>query len=102
VRASGATLTGKAGLAEGDGAMGAGEGIDSDKSVPPVRERERGKAGARLEWAERLGEGLLLPFLLFRISISFSFRFLLFEFKSNQIANSNLRDSSICINSCLS
>jgi hypothetical protein len=37
VRASGGTLTGKAGLAEGDGATGAGEGIDSDRSVPPCR-----------------------------------------------------------------
>jgi hypothetical protein len=101
VRASGAVLTGRAGLAEGDGATGVGEGINTDRSVPPVierereRERERGKACAQLEWSERLGEGLLLLFLLSRISISFCF--LLFEFKSNQIANSNLRDSSICI-----
>jgi hypothetical protein len=76
VRASGAALIGRAGLAEGDGATGAGEGIDADRTVPPVREREREREGWPVAGVSRKarGEGVL-GFFCFFFYLEFLFPF---------------------------
>jgi hypothetical protein len=71
--------TGRAGLADRGGATGArgGEG-NRRRQVDPTGQREMGKPGARLEWAERPRERGLWASFAFSFILKFLIPFLFY------------------------